>query len=187
MSSTVQPTVTRVRADQWREVREARLDALRDPLAPLAFLETYEQRRLMPDDFWKARASGAAEGPRVSQWVARVGGTWAGAVEVLTFRVGETDYYGNTVTEDRANLVGVYIQPDSRRAGLLEQLIDAAAAWTADMGFTELQLDVHPDNLQAIKAYLRCGFVDSGERVPYGDTADVVMRLDLDARANRAS
>ncbi len=182
----MKPTISRVRADQWRQLRDSRLEALRDPLAPLAFLETYEERQHMPDEFWQERAAGAAEGSAISQWVAEVDGEWVGTVVVLTFRAGARDYYGNTVTVDRANLVGVYIQPDSRRAGLLEQLIDAAAAWAADMGFTALQLDVHPDNVAAIKAYLRCGFVDTGERVPYGDTADVVMRLGLDARANRA-
>ncbi|MFD0070705.1 GNAT family N-acetyltransferase, partial [Streptomyces sp. NPDC127574] len=28
--------------DEWRQVKELRLDALRDPVAHLAFLETYE-------------------------------------------------------------------------------------------------------------------------------------------------
>lgn len=169
----------RVRADEWREARDFRLEALRDPFAPLAFLETYEERKAMPDEFWQERASSAADGPRVSQWVAEVEGRWIGSVTVIAFRAGDTDYYGNVVATPRASLVGVYVHPGSRRSGVVKQLIEVAAAWTGEQGFAALELDVHPDNTPAINAYVRCGFVDTGERVPCGDTADIVMRLEL--------
>ena len=171
--------IRRIRADEWREVRDSRLEALRDPLAPLAFLETFEVRSAEPDEFWQARAAGAAEGSRVAQWVAIAGGDWVGTVAVIAFRPGETDYYGKDITEPRANLIGVYLRPTHRRRGLLERLVATAADWTAEQGFAELILDVHELNARAISAYVRCGFELTGERTVSEHGADLVMRLPL--------
>ncbi|MYV59587.1 GNAT family N-acetyltransferase, partial [Streptomyces sp. SID4931] len=41
-----------VRADEWPQVRQLRLEALRDPAAPVAFLESYEDAAAQPDAFW---------------------------------------------------------------------------------------------------------------------------------------
>lgn len=59
-----------IRADEWPAVKELRLAALRDPVAHLAFLETYEQSAARPDSFWRERAAGAAEGDGARQFVA---------------------------------------------------------------------------------------------------------------------
>ena len=171
--------VRRIRADEWREVRDFRLEALQDPLAPLAFLETYEGRKAMPDRFWQERAAGAADGTHVSQWVAELGGEWIGTVVVIAFHAGETDHYGNVASADRADLVGVYVQPASRGLGVFDLLVTAAARWTREHGLAALELRVNPHNSRALRAYLRCGFVDTGDRVRAGDVADVVMRLEL--------
>jgi ribosomal protein S18 acetylase RimI-like enzyme len=176
--------IRRIRADEWREVRDLRLEALRDPLASVAFFETYEESKATPDEFWQERAAGAADGSRVSQWVAQLEGRWVGSVVVIAFRPGDTDYYGKDVVDARARLVGVYVEPSSRRLGVVEQLISAAAAWTRDQGFVALGLEVHPDNTRAVNAYLRCGFVDTGERVHSAGTADIVMRLELGTGVN---
>ena len=169
--------IRRVRADEWREVRDLRLKALRDPLAPLAFLETFDQASAEPDEFWQARASGGAEGSRVAQWAAIAEGAWVGSVAVIAFRPGEVDYYGAEVTEPRANLIGVYVRPTHRRQGLLESLVATAAGWTAEQGFAELVLDVHEENSRAIGAYLRCGFEATGERTVSEHGTDLVMWL----------
>ena len=169
--------IRRVRADEWREVRDSRLEALRDPLAALAFLETFAVRSAEPDEFWQARAAGAAEGAHVAQWVAIVAGEWVGTVAVIAFRAGERDYFGDEVVEPRANLIGVYVRPTHRRQGLLERLIATAADWTAEQGFAELVLDVHELNAQAISAYRRCGFEITGERNASKHGTDLVMRL----------
>ena len=169
--------ICRVRAEEWREVRDLRLEALQDPLAPLAFLETFEGASAEPDEFWQARAAGGAEGSRVAQWVAIADGAWAGTVAVIAFRAGEVDYYGAVVPEPRANLVGVYVRPTHRRRGLVERLVATAAGWTAEQGFAQLVLDVHEENARAIAAYVRCGFEITAERTVSEHGTDLVMRL----------
>lgn len=70
-------TVRVVRADQWRELREIRLRALRD--YPEAFTTTAAQAESEPDEYWAERAALAARGEvwttflaptrkRTSQW-----------------------------------------------------------------------------------------------------------------------
>jgi GNAT superfamily N-acetyltransferase len=172
-----EPEIRRVRAEEWREVRDLRLEALHDPLAPLAFLETFEQASAEPDAFWQGRAAGGAEGSRVGQWVAIVDGAWVGTVAVIAFRAGEVDYYGADVPEPRANLIGVYVRPTHRRGGIIEALVATAAGWTAEQGFAELVLDVHQMNARAIGAYRRCGFEATGELTVSEHGTDLVMRL----------
>ncbi len=54
--------VRSINADEWPAAKALRLVALRDPIAHLAFLETYEQAAARPDSFWQERAAGAAKG-----------------------------------------------------------------------------------------------------------------------------
>ena len=172
-------TIRRIRADEWRRVKELRLAALRDPLAHLAFLETYEEASAWPDSRWEERARSAASGGAAAQFVAEGPDGWVGSVAVLIFRTGDTDYYGLTRTRDDAVLVGVYIDPALRREGILESLIAAAAEWTAAQGLAALHLDVHPDNERAARAYERCGFRDTGARIDSDGVWDIRMALDL--------
>ena len=51
-----------VRAGEWAAAKELRLAALRDPVAHLAFLETYEEAAARPDSFWQERTASAAAG-----------------------------------------------------------------------------------------------------------------------------
>jgi hypothetical protein len=50
--------VERVRAAEWRELRELRLRALAD--APEAFASTLAREAAFPDDVWRQRAQGRA-------------------------------------------------------------------------------------------------------------------------------
>ena len=47
-------TVRRTTADEWREFRELRLEALRD--SPMNFGQTHEQALAHPDELWQERA-----------------------------------------------------------------------------------------------------------------------------------
>ncbi|WP_428953792.1 GNAT family N-acetyltransferase [Streptomyces sp. cg35] len=156
-----------VRADEWRAVKELRLAALRDPVAALAFLETYEQAAARPDSFWQDRASGASHGTSARQFVA-VGrdGVWAGTVVVLVEEAGAEDFFGQVVEQRQAQLVGVFVRPEDRGRGLTEELFSAAVDWALGQdGVTRVRLHVHQDNARAERFYRRFGFVRTGGAV----------------------
>lgn len=54
-------------------MKELRLRALRDPVADLAYLETYEEAAARPDSYWQERAARGAEGAAGAQQVVAVG------------------------------------------------------------------------------------------------------------------
>ncbi|WP_435744897.1 N-acetyltransferase family protein [Microbacterium sp. PMB16] len=154
----------RVRADEWERVRDLRLDAVRDPLAPIAFLHSYEEEAAHPDGFWQDRAANAASGDAVAQFVAEVDGEWIGTVTVIRWNAGETDHHGRDVSTPRGDVVGVFLRPEHRGRGVVDALIGAAAEWARSLGDESLTLDVHAENARAQAAYRRAGFVETGTR-----------------------
>ncbi|WP_436736417.1 GNAT family N-acetyltransferase [Streptomyces sp. BBFR102] len=172
MNQVTRATVRPVRAEEWREARELRLTALRDPAAPIAFLETYERAVAEPDSFWQGRTEAAAAGTRVRQFVAEgPDGTWSGTVAVLVEEAGE-DAFGGTVQRRQAHLVGVFVRPEHRGSGVIDALFEAAVAWAwSDADVARVRLYVHEDNTRAESVYRRCGFRRSGQTVPARGTA----------------
>lgn len=157
-----------VRADEWPAVKELRLLALRDPVAHLAFLETYEQALAKPDSFWRERTAGAAEGADGAQQVIAEGpdGEWVGTLTVLVEDAGTKDWAGFPVERRQGHLVGVFVRPEYRGIGLTEVLFDAALEWAWARGVERIRLIVHEDNGRAQAFYRRAGFVPSGVVVP---------------------
>ncbi|MEV6960908.1 GNAT family N-acetyltransferase [Streptomyces sp. NPDC051207] len=153
-----------IRADEWRAVKELRLAALRDPVAPMAFLETYEQAAARDDAFWRDRAAGSAEGSTgVRQFVAETpDGLWAGTVTVLMEEAGTTDWAGHAVERRQGHVVGVYVRPGHRGIGLTEALFDAGVEWAWGRGAQRVRLIVHEHNERAQGFYRKAGFVPSG-------------------------
>ncbi len=156
--------IRRVRADDWERVRDLRLEAVRDPDAAIAFLHSYEAEAARPAAFWQDRAANAADGDAVAQFVAEADGEWIGTVTVIRWKDGDTDHHGRTVSPARGDVVGVYVRPQSRAAGVIDDLLGAAADWAAGLGDGALALDVHVDNRRAQGAYRRAGFADTGLR-----------------------
>lgn len=157
------PMVRRVRAAEWREIRDLRIDAVGDPAASIAFLSTADQERAHDEEFWRGRAAGASLSDEAAQFIADDEGRWVGTVTVLLRAAGTADHFGRAVAQARADLVGVYVAPSQRGSGLLGRLVDAAAAWAADRGAEQLTLDVHVDNHRAQGAYRKLGFVPTGD------------------------
>ncbi|MER7827107.1 GNAT family N-acetyltransferase [Streptomyces sp. NPDC096097] len=159
-----------VRGDEWKQVKELRLVALRDPAAAVAFLETEEGALAQGDEFWQQRAAGAAEGRGARQFVAEAGdGRWVGSVTVLIEAQGGTDYFGEAIEQQQGHLVGVFVRPEQRGSGLVERLFDAALewAWSLEEPATErVRLFVHEDNPRAESFYRRYGFEASGLLIP---------------------
>ncbi|MFJ8489911.1 GNAT family N-acetyltransferase [Streptomyces sp. NPDC094038] len=165
--------VRAIRADEWEAVKRLRLVALRDPVADIAFLETYDDALGRPDSFYRERAARSAEEPSdARQFVAvAADGEWAGTATVLIEEAGTTDWAGFPVERRQGHVVGVFVRPGHRGSGLIKALFDAGVAWARERGSERARLLVHEDNPRAQGAYRKVGFVPSG----------VTVRLEADA------
>ncbi|MCX4675473.1 GNAT family N-acetyltransferase [Streptomyces sp. NBC_01433] len=166
-----------VRAEEWPLARELRLAALQDPVAPVAFLETYESAVAQPDDFWQERTATGATGTRVRQFIAEApDGTWVGSVTLLVELPADEVRFGAPAEVNQGHLVGVFVRPEVRGTGVTDALFRAAVEWAWSLSEPRLErvrLYVHESNLRAAAFYRRFGFVPSGQtvRLP-GDTGD---------------
>ncbi|AVH57921.1 MULTISPECIES: GNAT family N-acetyltransferase [Streptomyces] len=158
-----------IRPDEWARVKELRLAALQDPVAHLAFLETYEDAAARHDAFWQERAAGAAEGSTTrQQFVAEgEGGAWAGSVTVLVEEGGSRDPFGGVIEQRQGHLVGVFVRPEHRGSGVgvTRALFDAALQWSWGIGLDRVRLFVHEKNTRAEAFYRKAGFVPTGGTV----------------------
>lgn len=178
-------TVRRVHAEEWQSIRELRLEALRDPIAHLAYLERLEDALQRPDSYWRDQAQTAAAGTAVGKFVAVDDhGELAGTVTALVTVPGEPDYIGETSPHLRAALVGVYVRPAQRGGGVLQALLAETEAWLQEIGVQQVRLHVNEHNVRAQGAYRKCGYVDTGTRVEMIDGVNHEM---VRAFANEAT
>ncbi|PYC87397.1 GNAT family N-acetyltransferase [Streptomyces tateyamensis] len=180
MNTRIRP----VTAEDWPEVKELRLAALQDPLAAIAFLDTYEQAAARPDEFWQQRAAGTGGGLISRQFVAEQSdGRWVGSVSVLIEQAGGADVFGGPVAQDQAHLVGVFVRPECRGTGVARELFEAATAFARGYGeppISRVRLFVHQDNHRAEAFYRKLGFARTGHTVQVpSDTAKVENELVL--------
>ncbi|MFD8741698.1 GNAT family N-acetyltransferase [Streptomyces sp. NPDC059616] len=183
MNQVLRDAVRPIRADEWPKAKELRLLALKDPAAPIAFLETYEQAATEPDSFWQERAKGAAGGTRARQFVAEgQDGAWSGTVTVLIEDAGSGDVFGGAVQQRQAHIVGVFVRPEHRGSGVIDALFETAVGWAWSVAeVARVRLYVHEDNTRAESFYQRYGFVRSGETVPMkGDPSKAEREMVLD-------
>jgi GNAT superfamily N-acetyltransferase len=175
MEHTVRP----VRAEDWKQAKELRLAALQDPVAHLAFLDTYGQALAKPDSHWQGRTSDAAEGRVSRQFVAEAAdGRWLGTVSVLVERAGVETFFGDVPTVEQAHVVGVFVQPEARGGGVAQALFRAAEEWSWQLEHRveRIRLFVHEDNHRAEAMYRKAGFVPTGHTVPAAHDASRVER-----------
>jgi ribosomal protein S18 acetylase RimI-like enzyme len=155
-------TTRRVRADDWQRIRALRLEALRDPMAHLAFLESIETATARPDQEWQSRALEASASDAYAQFLAvtseQSGEQLIGSLAVVVRRAGVPDYFGRIPEVDLPTVVGVYVSPSGRGVGVIDALLAAASEFARARGDHELTLDVHENNLPAIRSYERAGF-----------------------------
>ncbi|WP_031019826.1 GNAT family N-acetyltransferase [Streptomyces sp. NRRL WC-3795] len=170
-----------IRADEWPAVKELRLRALRDPLAHLAFLETYDDAVGRPDSYWQERTAKAAEGAVGAQQIVAEGpeGLWLGTLTVLVEEAGTTDWAGFPVERRQGHVVGVFVRREWRGSGLTKALFDAGLEWSWARGLERVRLIVHPDNGRAQAAYRKAGFAPSGRTVPLegGEPGEVELEF----------
>lgn len=168
-----------IHADEWAAAKELRLVSLQDPVAHLAFLETYEAAVARPDSFYQERAVGAAEGAEGAQQIIAEGpdGEWVGTVTVLLEEAGTTDWAGFPVERKQGHLVAVFVRPEVRGIGLTEVLFDAGLEWAWGRGAERVRLIVHEDNARARRFYGKVGFAPSGVLVPLGDSGERELEM----------
>ncbi|RPK53902.1 GNAT family N-acetyltransferase [Streptomyces sp. ADI93-02] len=176
--------VRAVRAEEWARGKEIRLAALRDPVASIAFLETYEQALGRPDVFWQERTAGAAAGEHSRQFIAEApDGQWAGTVSVLVERAGGAPGFGEAAEVDQAHLVGVFVRPDHRGRGVVDALFREAIDWSWSLAGPPLErvrLYVHEANARAEASYRRIGFLPTGRTLPMeGDPAALELEFEF--------
>ncbi|MEU9181283.1 GNAT family N-acetyltransferase [Streptomyces sp. NPDC048550] len=165
-----QYVVRAVQGDEWEKVKELRIAALRDPAAPVAFLETLAQAESRPDEFWRDRAQGASHGRHARQFVAEApDGQWAGSVTVLVEEGGTADFFERAVERTQGHVVGVFVRAEQRGTGVTDALFTAALDWAWSLegpALERVRLFVHEDNPRAGAFYRRFGFRASGQAVP---------------------
>jgi RimJ/RimL family protein N-acetyltransferase len=150
--------VRRIRADEWREYRQLRLDALKD--SPLAFVEQYEESQARPDRFWQDRIEGSAAGGASSTFVAVHAGSFIG--KATCFVEAEVTEYVS------AHIVGVYVTPRFRGGGVAEALMTAVIRWAHEEAHANrIRLFVMETNDRAAALYRRIGFVLTGATMAY--------------------
>ncbi|MGC9500460.1 GNAT family N-acetyltransferase [Streptomyces sp. WG7] len=156
-----------IRADEWPAVKELRLRALRDPVAHLAFLETYDDAVARPDSYWRERAAKAADGASEAQQIVAEGpgGRWLGTLTVIVEEAGTTDWAGFPVERRQGHVVGVFVRPEWRGSGLTKALFAAGLEWAWASGLERVRLFVHAENGRAQGAYRKAGFAPSGRTV----------------------
>ncbi|MEU6062290.1 GNAT family N-acetyltransferase [Streptomyces sp. NPDC047097] len=187
-----------VRADEWRQARDFRLDSLRDPAASVAFLDTYEEAVSRPDSWWQERAAGVAEGSGLKrQFVAETpAGDWVGSLTVLVERAGVEVAYGTRPLVDQAHVVGVFVRPAARGRGVTEALFQAGVEWAwslelppggGDGGdgvegtrIERVRLYVHERNGRAEAFYRKVGFLPSGDGLPAAGDASGALELEYE-------
>lgn len=177
-------TVRRVLASDGRRLRDLRLEALQDPAAGIAFLESYDTAVTRPGSFWDERAAGAALSGSTAQFIAEIGPSWVGTLTVLIPEPGTPDYFGRLRAPGTALAVAVFVSADHRGRGILEALFDAGAEWARAQGCDLLVLDVHEDNARARSAYARLGFTATGGEIVgrNGREVEMAMPLHIDQR-----
>ncbi|MGW8768447.1 GNAT family N-acetyltransferase [Streptomyces sp. NPDC055815] len=172
-------SIRTIRADEWEKTREIRLAALQDPVAHLAFLDTYADAVERPDAFWIERAEGGSEtgDGKVRQFVAEApDGSWAGTITLLVERPSDEVRFGEAAKVDQTHIVGVYVRPEARGTGAIDALFRAGVEWSWTLPepvIARVRLYVHEENARAAAFYRRFGFVATGEQVavPGSDTA----------------
>lgn len=150
LTFTLRPTVE---AD-WREVRDLRLEMIRD--TPTAYMESLDEALGRDEAEWRMRGRRGSAEHGTAVVAINSTGRWVGTM---------AGYVDPTVG---ALLVGVYVTPDyrGRGAGVTDALLTAVETWAATEG-TRLTLHVHEHNARAIAAYEGRGFSATGETIPY--------------------
>jgi ribosomal protein S18 acetylase RimI-like enzyme len=130
-------------ADDWIELRDARLAALAE--APYAFSSTVAREQEFAESTWRERAG---SGRMFAAWD---GGTIVGLATGLP-------------EDGQWQLVGMWVSPKVRGTGIADRLVAAVCELARQSGFTSVTLWVTEVNDRARAFYRRIGFAPTGGR-----------------------
>ena len=144
-----QALLVRLTPEDWPVWRRLRLQALRE--APYAF--------------GSKLADWQGAGDLEERWRERLSSVPLNLVAVLNkFPVGMVS--ATELDEDATvDLISLWVAPSGRGFGVGDALVEAVIKWASEQNASSVSLDVTEGNQQAIKLYLRHGFVDMGKLV----------------------
>jgi ribosomal protein S18 acetylase RimI-like enzyme len=142
-------------AEDWRLLRDVRLDALRD--APDAFLST-DAEQAAPDADWR-------------RWIAR-GSTFFAYLPEVDGSEPAGLVGGHQELPDTVELASLWVRPRARGQGVGEALVAAVVDWAGTRNATSVHLWLMETNQYAWLLYQRCGFSPTGERQPLPSNPD---------------
>ncbi len=131
--------------------RSIRLEALRE--SPLAFASTFLEESALSDEQWLERLR-RMEAGETCGFLALSDDTPCGLV-------------GGVVEGEDVLLVSMWVAPAARGKRVGRALIHAVEGWTIRKNRSRIHLHVTDGNDAALRLYTRCGFIDSGLRLPY--------------------
>lgn len=141
-------TFRRLSPDDAAVYRVLRLEGLRD--SPRAFLSTVEEESALPLDAYRVRLSTADN--------ATIGAFSANALVGIGTIVRET----RTRNRHKGDIVGMYVTPSARGAGVARGIMERLIAHARSLGLRSIRLDVESENTTARRLYERSAFK------PYG-------------------
>jgi GNAT superfamily N-acetyltransferase len=141
--------VREIGPDDWRALRDIRLDALRD--APYAFSSTYVREMMFTEADWRCRI--AARGSFLA-YLPELGAMPTGLAGGFEDGPGAFD------------LVSMWVRPQARGRMVGAALVAAVVDWAHARDAPALHLWVTESNKPARMLYERCGFTPTGERQP---------------------
>ncbi|WP_167736530.1 GNAT family N-acetyltransferase [Nocardioides sp. 1609] len=133
--------LVRLGPDDWREFRAVRLAALAD--SPGAFGSRHADWVDATEDRWRRRLTDVP------------------LTVVARGDLGPVGVVSGTESGESVELISMWVAPGERGTGLAGRLIDLVVDWARSSG-RRTGLMVRDDNLGAIRAYTRAGFVDHG-------------------------
>jgi GNAT superfamily N-acetyltransferase len=139
--------------------KDVRLRALRD--APTAFSSTHAKESQYPDEEWLKRSVRWSSDGFVA-FLAMDGDVGCGIVGA---------YEENAPC---AQVISMWVDRESRRAGVGKMLIDAVLDWARSRGVQELKLMVTSINDGAIAFYEHMGFRMTGKTEAYPNDATMI-------------
>jgi GNAT superfamily N-acetyltransferase len=140
-------------------LRALRLQALTD--SPRAFSSSYEREAARTIEDWRRWLA-----PGVT-FLLEADGEARGLV------AGVRDPHDASVV----HLMAMWVHPDVRGTGAADALLSSVKRWAAEVGATQVRLNVVEDNARAKKCYERAGFCSTGRRGVIEKNGDIEIEM----------